>query len=135
MLIYFLWLFAERSHQVSLKNWYYHLEKCFIIRAINHRILMSVLRVVLGEVDSIAIAPLYVCRYFVGPKFFSWVFLGSNFFLLVFHGFVWWVYCGPKIFFSCVFRRSNFLFFFMGNFVIQRFLVDGCMRKRDRKQK
>ena len=59
---------------------------------------MSVLRVVLGEVDSIAIAPLYVCRYFVGPKFFSWVFLGSNFFLLVFHGFVWWVYCGPKIF-------------------------------------
>ena len=106
----------------------------------------------MGLVDLVSLCH----RDFVGSNFFlvgilwvqdfsSWVFCGLKFFS---HGY----FVGPK-FFSQVFRAETFSrgcfmgpkcflvgiswvqFFFVPNFVIQRFSVVGCMRKSHRKQK
>ena len=58
---------------------------------------------------------IFSCGYFVAPKVFlvgiSWV----------------------QNFFSCIFCGSNF--FFVADFIIQRFSVAGCTRKSDKKWK
>ena len=86
-------------------------------------------------VSLVGLVPSCLCGYFVGPRFFvvdiSWV-----------RYFFSWVSRGSKIFFRGYFEGPTFFlvdfswdqnFLLVANFLIQRFLVVGCMRKSDRK--
>lgn len=68
--------------------------------------------------------PIFICGYFMASNIF---FAGLSWFQNSFS----WIYYGSEMF-SCGYSWVDL--FLVANFVLQRFLIAGCMRKGDREQ-